>query len=60
MSMLAAWSWPGNIRELSNVIERAVIMNTGAIIFADDLPDAFRNPVSATTETNRLTPGSAI
>ncbi|MCM8841473.1 acetoacetate metabolism transcriptional regulator AtoC [Citrobacter cronae] len=51
MSMLTAWSWPGNIRELSNVIERAVIMNTGAIIFADDLPDAFRNPVSATTET---------
>jgi two-component system response regulator AtoC len=51
MSMLTAWPWPGNIRELSNVIERAVIMNTGAIIFADDLPDAFRNPVSATTET---------
>ena len=42
---------PGNIRELSNVIERAVVMNTGAVIFADDLPDPFRNPVNAMTET---------
>lgn len=51
MSILTAWPWPGNIRELSNVIERAVVMNTGAVIFADDLPDPLRNPVSATTET---------
>lgn len=33
MSLLTAWSWPGNIRELSNVIERAVVMNSGPIIF---------------------------
>ena len=51
LSLLTAWPWPGNIRELSNVIERAVVMNTGAVIFADDLPDPFRNLVSATTET---------
>jgi len=51
MSILTAWPWPGNIRELSNVIERAVVMNTGAVIFADDLPDPFRSPVSAMTET---------
>ena len=51
MSILTAWPWPGNIRELSNVIERAVVMNTGAVISADDLPDPFRNPVNAMTET---------
>ncbi|SPW29380.1 Transcriptional regulatory protein ZraR [Edwardsiella tarda] len=34
MSLLNAWPWPGNIRELSNVIERAVVMSTGAVIFA--------------------------
>jgi two-component system response regulator AtoC len=56
MSMLTAWPWPGNIRELSNVIERAVVMNTGAVIFADDLPDPFRNPVSTNNrdKTNLL------
>ena len=29
MSRLAAYSWPGNIRELENVIERAVILSSG-------------------------------
>ncbi len=29
-AMLTAYDWPGNIRELKNVIERAVLMSTGA------------------------------
>jgi formate hydrogenlyase transcriptional activator len=29
MSGLAAWDWPGNIRELENFIERAVILTRG-------------------------------
>jgi formate hydrogenlyase transcriptional activator len=29
MDALRRWSWPGNIRELQNVIERAVILSTG-------------------------------
>ncbi|MFP1454214.1 hypothetical protein ACLB1O_04885 [Escherichia coli] len=44
MSLLTAWSWPGNIRELSNVIERAVVMNSGPIIFSEDLPPQIRQP----------------
>lgn len=35
----------GNIRELSNVIERAVVMNSGPIIFSEDLPPQIRQPV---------------
>lgn len=53
MSMLIAWPWPGNIRELSNVIERAVIMSTGAVIFGEDLPAQFRYPVSIITEAKQ-------
>jgi PAS domain S-box-containing protein len=30
MARMAAYSWPGNIRELENVIERAVILSAGA------------------------------
>lgn len=41
MSLLTAWSWPGNIRELSNVIERAVVMNSGPIIFSEDFRHRF-------------------
>jgi formate hydrogenlyase transcriptional activator len=30
MERLVAWSWPGNIRELQNIIERSVILSQGA------------------------------
>jgi formate hydrogenlyase transcriptional activator len=32
MEMLCRWSWPGNIRELQNVIERAVILSQGSVL----------------------------
>ncbi|MBX3252305.1 MAG: sigma-54-dependent Fis family transcriptional regulator [Myxococcales bacterium] len=34
---LASYSWPGNIRELKNVIHRALILRTGTVIAADDV-----------------------
>jgi formate hydrogenlyase transcriptional activator len=32
MERLTAYDWPGNIRELQNLIERAVILSTGAVL----------------------------
>jgi formate hydrogenlyase transcriptional activator len=32
LKKLAAWSWPGNIRELENIIERSVILTRGAAL----------------------------
>jgi formate hydrogenlyase transcriptional activator len=32
MRALQEWNWPGNIRELENIIERAVILTTGATL----------------------------
>jgi formate hydrogenlyase transcriptional activator len=32
MAALAAWKWPGNIRELENFLERAVILTRGRIL----------------------------
>jgi len=40
MALLAAYDWPGNIRELANVIERAQILAEGETITVDDLPEA--------------------
>jgi two-component system response regulator AtoC len=37
-NLLANYSWPGNIRELKNLIERAMILEEGPTIEADALP----------------------
>ena len=36
MARLVAYDWPGNIRELQNVIERAVVLAPGATLELDD------------------------
>jgi NtrC-family two-component system response regulator AlgB len=39
---IRAYSWPGNLRELRNAIERAVIMAKGSKINLEDLPAELR------------------
>jgi DNA-binding NtrC family response regulator len=34
---LCAYDWPGNIRELQNVIERSVILTSGDVFAVDDV-----------------------
>jgi DNA-binding NtrC family response regulator len=36
---LTAYSWPGNTRELENIIERMVLLSEGNILTRDNLPD---------------------
>lgn len=50
---MLSYSWPGNIRELQHVIERAVIMTDGLEITADDLqltPQKFGNQAVLQTD----------
>ncbi|UQZ88400.1 DNA-binding response regulator [Deltaproteobacteria bacterium Smac51] len=44
MRMMFSYSWPGNIRELQNVIERGVVLSSGAEIMPEDLPEDIRRP----------------
>jgi two-component system response regulator AtoC len=44
MERLNVYGWPGNIRELENVIERAVLFADGARIRLDDLSEELRGP----------------
>jgi PAS domain S-box-containing protein len=60
MDRLRAYHWPGNIRELENVIERAVILNHGPILdIGDQLelrpPDPTRSDRSSTLREQEQT-----
>jgi DNA-binding NtrC family response regulator len=44
---LATYPWPGNIRELENVIGNACMMVDGTLIDLNDLPERFRGPLTA-------------
>lgn len=38
------YHWPGNIRELENIIERCLLLSEGDCIEVEHLPDEFREP----------------
>ena len=44
VAAFAAYPWPGNLRELRNVVERAVILAPGETIELADLPEQFGAP----------------
>jgi transcriptional regulator with GAF, ATPase, and Fis domain len=51
LERLQAYNWPGNIRELQNVIERSVILSSGDMFAVDD--------VWLSNESSQATPGAA-
>ena len=42
LAAMRQYAWPGNLRELHNVIERAVILGNGELIEADDLSETIQ------------------
>jgi DNA-binding NtrC family response regulator len=52
-------AWPGNIRELRNVIERATIVAAGRLIDLGDLPPLGR-ALPAASDGERLEPGMTV
>jgi len=46
MDLLAGYEWPGNIRELENVLERAVALEATPAILAESLPPTIREESS--------------
>ncbi len=43
LNMFINYSWPGNIRELQNIIERLLVLNEGEEISIKDLPQELSN-----------------
>jgi DNA-binding NtrC family response regulator len=44
MTILTEYSWPGNVRQLQNVIERLVVSGRREVVSPDDLPMEIRTP----------------
>ena len=42
MAVLERYRWPGNIRELENVLERAIVLGAGDMLGIDALPESVR------------------
>ncbi|MBW2141358.1 MAG: sigma-54-dependent Fis family transcriptional regulator [Deltaproteobacteria bacterium] len=58
--MLTLFSWPGNIRELENVIERMVILAEEDILTPEDLPPRIKEAVSKPKQQNIEIPDEGI
>jgi transcriptional regulator with GAF, ATPase, and Fis domain len=49
---LVSYSWPGNIRELENAIERAVVLGQSDQVLAEDLPETVLDAAPVTTDND--------
>ncbi|HBZ00864.1 MAG TPA: hypothetical protein DEO84_06025 [candidate division Zixibacteria bacterium] len=58
MEVLKAYSWPGNIRQLENLLERTVMLVRGDVIEIDDLPEEVRQAQNiAESATSKIAVG---
>ena len=51
MDLLMDYAWPGNIRELQNIIERAVVLSAGTVLMVD--PAFLPNPNAGAGDSSR-------
>ena len=54
LAALEVWDYPGNVRELQNIVERAVALSSGPSLVLEDLPDRVRIAATATASTADL------
>lgn len=56
MEMLTSYDWPGNIREMKNVLERALILAEGGPLKSEDFTGLHTNPnISPAADIRELT-----
>jgi DNA-binding NtrC family response regulator len=52
LDLLQTYAWPGNIRQLQNVIERAVLLGKGPLLTVADLPRTMYGDATVVTPTS--------
>ncbi|PYM26095.1 MAG: Fis family transcriptional regulator [Candidatus Rokuibacteriota bacterium] len=56
LAILERYHWPGNIRELENVVERAIVLGSGDLLSPDSLPPHLRMPRDEQAVTVEIPP----
>ena len=59
MAALSAYSWPGNVRQLRNVVEKTVILAAGETVTAEDLPPEVTAPAEKPAPRDQEPPPAA-
>ncbi len=54
MKLLISYNWPGNVRQLRNVIESAVVLANGEILDTVELPEEIRHPENNTATLKNI------
>ena len=60
MRIMEQYGWPGNVREVRNVIERAVILSSGEFIEPKHLPPLMIGSSDSAKATVSLEPGTTV
>ncbi len=62
VDLLTRYDYPGNVRELENIIERAVVVCRGHVISREDLafPEAFNPQAGPAAEPDPILPGETL
>jgi len=60
MKLLLGHPWYGNVRQLENVVERAMVLAEGPTIKPEDLPDFIRHPETAVEGPQETLPADEL
>ncbi|HET9300938.1 MAG TPA: sigma-54 dependent transcriptional regulator [Candidatus Polarisedimenticolaceae bacterium] len=60
MECLEAYHWPGNVRQLENVIERAVALETADVVQLDNLPREVRSGKLGRSDVDVILPEGGV
>src|SRR5690606_4936537 len=59
LAILNAYPFRGNVRELENIIERAVVMSSGSALRVQDLPPEVQQAIPQKSDAPQI-PGSTL